>query len=158
MSSKQQPEIELRFLEAASASDYYGLYSHPLVNGGDSPFTPDETDIGFLRRIQSLCVRHFGIFLKAAPAKLIGDCALHHWNSETRSIEIGGALLPEYQGQGIMRAAFLELISLAKTELQARQIVGRTQAENSGAIRLVRGLGFIDSGSQSGDAVFTLNL
>lgn len=37
---------------------------------------------------------------------LIGDCALHEWNVSKREIEIGGTLLLEYWGKGIMKTAF----------------------------------------------------
>jgi len=59
----------------------------------------NKTSTEFTRRIISLCEFIFTIRSKENPDRIVGDCALHHWNKETNEIVIGGSLYPEYWGK-----------------------------------------------------------
>lgn len=124
---------------------FYELYSHPQLtaNFDESPFLLEETPEEFTRRIESVCEFIFTIRLKDDPSVIIGDCALHHWNKQSKEISIGGSLFPEYWGKGYMQAAFELLISLAKQELGIKTLLGQTQTRNTKAIRLVEKMGFV---------------
>ncbi len=91
----------------------------------------------------------WGIRLKSKPAKLIGICSLHDWHKQEESIEIGCTLSSRYWGQGIMQEAFKRLIDYAFTQLQVKQIRGKTTIDNSRAIRLVEKLDFVQRDTYS---------
>ena len=105
------------------------------------PFLPNETPEQFTERILAACNFIWTIRSLAHPEVCIGECALHHWNQETKSIQIGGSLLPDYWGQGLMQAAFLLLMEVANN-LGVKVMVGLTQTNNLKAIRLVEKMGF----------------
>lgn len=90
----------------------------------------------------SLCEFVFTIEPRAHPELAIGDRALHHWNRETDEIAIGGSLLPEYWGRGMMQAAFELLTEIARQKLGVRTLVGQTKSRNHKAIRLFQKMGF----------------
>ena len=140
---------ELRPFTKQDAAGFAALYAAPAVNHGQAVQEPAETDLQLLHRIGSLCSVHLGIFV---DGKLIGDCALHHWIPSSAELEIGGALLPEFQGLGIMSKAFVHLIAIAR-EMGAMRIIGRTHPQNDAAIRLVERLGFVKTGIENGEMV-----
>lgn len=154
MTGEPWEDICIRPLTAADAEAYFRLYADPAISPGEPPFLDGESGSDFLSRIRSLCEVLLGIF--DGPL-LVGDCALHHWQAERASIEIGGALLPGYQGRGIMSRAFIALQGQASAR-RARTVIGRTAPENRAAIRLVLGLGYQSAGIRDGEAVFLLQL
>ena len=137
-------KVILEHLTADNADFFYNIYSHPqlIVNFDESPFLPNETSIEFTNRIISHCEFIFTIRLIENPQLIVGDCALHHWNKETNEIEIGGSLLPEYWGQGLMQSAFELLTVIAKQDLGIKILLGPTKTRNHKAIRLVEKMGF----------------
>jgi ribosomal-protein-alanine N-acetyltransferase len=137
-------KIILRHLSLDDADFFYDIYSHPQLtaNFDESPFLPNETPTAFTERIISLCHCIFTIRLSKDSQRVIGDCALHHWNKETNEIIIGGSLYPEYWGKDIMRSAFEILTNIAKEELGVRILLGPTKTRNLKAIRLVEKMGF----------------
>ncbi|GAA4925419.1 GNAT family N-acetyltransferase [Mucilaginibacter defluvii] len=137
-------KIMLRQLSIDDANFLYDIYSHPQLtaNFEESPFLPDETPTAFTERIVSLCACIFTIRLSHKSHRIIGDCALHHWNKETKEIVIGGSLFPEYWGKGIMRSAFEILTNIAKEEFSVQILLGPTKTRNVKAIRLVEKMGF----------------
>lgn len=137
--------VILQDLTINDADHFYKLYQHPAITASleGGIFLPHETPVAFTSRIISLCNYIFTIRLKQEPAFIIGDCALHHFNKENRSVEIGGSLLPEYWGKGLMQSAFELAINLAKEQLNVVTIMGRTHWQNEKAIRLVEKMGFV---------------
>jgi ribosomal-protein-alanine N-acetyltransferase len=91
----------------------------------------------------------WGIRQKQKPDKLIGLCSLHDWNKSAKNIEIGCTLSSRYWGLGFMQEAFKILIDYAHQQLQVQQIIGKTTAENTKAIRLVEKLGFVQRDTYS---------
>ncbi|GEP93347.1 ribosomal-protein-alanine N-acetyltransferase [Chitinophaga terrae (ex Kim and Jung 2007)] len=131
--------IFLKQISEKDAPAYYDLYAERMH---EQPFLPDETPLAFTTRITQLCNVLFTIRLRNRPDIVIGDCALHDWDPETGAIEIGGSLFKAYQGKGYMQSAFDLLIKYAKDRYQVKKITGKTQVDNSHAIRLVEKLGF----------------
>lgn len=74
--------------------------------------------------------------------KIIGDCALHHWNKQKNEIEIGGSLLPDYWGNGLMATAFLILIPYAQQIYAINKVVANTMADNINALKFAQKLDF----------------
>ena len=108
----------------------------------DTIFLPGETDIDFTQRIKDACTCIYALYDRQGTEQLIGDCALHHFDEAAGTIEIGGALLPEYQGKGLMRQAFECLIGIAQNQYHAPHIIARTASDNIAAIKLALHLGF----------------
>ncbi len=136
-------KIILKEISVKDAESFYRLYH------GDEPNIQDQTTckeqmnpIQFTEHILSLCEELYSIRTVENEHTVIGDCALHHWNQEEKKIEIGGSLLPEYWGKGIMSAAFKLLIAVAKEKYQANVLVAKTEITNLKALKFAKKLGF----------------
>jgi ribosomal-protein-alanine N-acetyltransferase len=136
--------VILEPLTDLDAEVLYGIYSHPMLiaNLGERAFLPEETPLEFTRRMVSLCNLIFTIRLKEFPQRVVGDCALHHWKGEKHEVAIGGSLLPECWGKGLMQSAFELLTVIAKNELGATTLLAATGTGNHRAIRLLEKMGF----------------
>ncbi|RZJ79560.1 MAG: N-acetyltransferase [Chryseobacterium sp.] len=120
--------IILKLLNDEDALMFYHLYHTEDKNG--SAVTGNKTPLEFTRYIISRCNDIFSIRLVDAPDIIIGDCALHDWNASKQEIEIGGTLLPQYQGKGIMKAAFELLIERAQQQYSVKYIIAKTECCN----------------------------
>ena len=89
----------------------------------------------FTKHIISLCNNIYTIRTIDNQSEIIGDCALHDWNKEKKEIEIGGTLLPEYLGKGIMKSAFELLIEFAQKEYAVDKIIAKTEITNDKALK-----------------------
>lgn len=118
---------------------------------GRSPFE-------FTEQIVSQCNDIFTIRTTKNPEKIIGDCALHHWNIQKNEIEIGGLLLPEYWGKGLMATAFLLLISYAQREYAIDKIVANTTIGNTNALKFAEKLGFRIVGTMENNVLLEKDL
>lgn len=137
-------ELLLQKLILADAAAFYELYNLPEVNQHfeSSPFLPEETAISFTGRIIANCAFIWTIRLQREPEKIIGEAALHHYDRQQKTIEIGGSLLPQYWGKNLMKQVFELLIDFAGQTLGIEQIIGKTSPDNRQAIKLVEKLGF----------------
>lgn len=153
------PRLLLTELSVRDAEAVYALYSHPDVLSlyAEPPILERAAAEDFVRRITANGNRVWSIRLSAEPSTIIGDCALHDWNEVEKSIEIGGSLLPDYWGRGIMREAFERLMAYAVEELGAKVIIGRTLVRNHQAIRLVTKLGFREMRREEGESILIFN-
>jgi ribosomal-protein-alanine N-acetyltransferase len=120
------------------------LFSHPKVIDSylEPPLTSKQDLPLFVDQLCSNENKVWVISTKETPIKRIGICALHHWNKETKTIEIGGTLLPAYWGSEIMKECFQQLIQFAYNEFGIDKVIGKTYSENKRAIQLVKKLGF----------------
>lgn len=107
----------------------------------------NKSPLEFTEYIISLCNCIFTIRTIEHPTKIIGDCALHDLNKEKSEIEIGGTLLPEYWGKGIMATAFQLLIEYAKQEYSIGKIVAKTEMTNINALKFAKKFGFKTTGT-----------
>lgn len=57
-------------------------------------------------------------------------------------ISIGGSLVSEYWGKGLMQSAFELLTVLARQNISLKTLPGQTKTRNHQAIRLVEKMGF----------------
>jgi [ribosomal protein S5]-alanine N-acetyltransferase len=153
-------KLLLKRLSIKDADSFYAIYADPLVTQhyDQAVFLPDETPQLFTKRIISVCEGIWTIRLKDDPGLTIGDVALHHYNEEENSIQIGGSLLPSYWVQDIMKDAFALLIDLAKKELLVTSITAITNSNNLKAIRFAEKLGFIKVSSDDNEVHLRLDL
>lgn len=137
-------KIVLKPLTIKDSKAFYNLYF--LKNNSEKEpsisITKHKSPLEFTEHIISLCNKIFTIRTSENPTKIIGDCALHDLNQEKNEIEIGGTLLPEYWGKGIMAIAFQLLIELAKQEYSVDKIVAKTEITNPKALKFAEKIGF----------------
>lgn len=136
--------ILLKCLSEADALAFHRLYAE-----GERSVTGNKTPLEFTQHIISLCNEIYSIRMADDPDTLIGDCALHDWKTSKREIEIGGTLLPEYWGKGIMKTAFDLLIVRAQQQYGVDTIIVKTEIENKKAIKFALKMGFkkVDGGN-----------
>ncbi|GAA4178111.1 MULTISPECIES: GNAT family N-acetyltransferase [Sphingobacterium] len=148
-------KVILKELTINDADFFYNIYSHPelTVNFDESPFMENETAAEFTKRIISICEYIYTIRPLEYPELIIGDCALHHWDKENQEIVIGGSLLPQYWGKGLMQSAFDLLIVLAKYNLDVKTLLAPTKTRNHKAIRLVEKMGFLKYKMSGNDTI-----
>ncbi|WP_149525309.1 GNAT family N-acetyltransferase [Sphingobacterium hotanense] len=112
----------------------------------------------FTENIISQCNDIFTIRTTVNPEKIIGDCALHHWDKLRNEIEIGGSLLPDYWGKGLMATAFLLLIPYPQREYAINKVVANTTAENINALKFAEKLGFRITGTMENKVLLEKDL
>lgn len=130
-------------LTAMEEAFIYILYSDPqiLASYRQPPIPFKKESLQFIERITLPDNFVWLITLKATHEKL-GICALHHWDKNHSVLEIGGTLLPEFWGMGIMQEAFNSLIPFASTELNIKTIIAKTEPANKKAIHMALKMGF----------------
>jgi [ribosomal protein S5]-alanine N-acetyltransferase len=101
-----------------------------------------ETE-AFIRHITTGDNVVFNVALVNAPDTVIGDCALHDWDKEAGSVEMGGSLMPHHWGKGLMQEALSKLSDFAKTRFGVHTLVLKTTNRNTQAIRLAQKMGFV---------------
>jgi [ribosomal protein S5]-alanine N-acetyltransferase len=134
----------LKPMTVADAEVVSTVYSDPQMKPYFSiePLLTQLQKVQFTERIINSSNYIWTIRLLAEPKQVIGDCALHHINEEYKTIEIGGTLLPACWGKGLMAEAFTAVIHFATCSLHMKYIIGKTNANNTPAIRCVQKLGF----------------
>ncbi len=145
--------IILKQLSAADALAFHRLYNPE--GAWEHAITGAKTPLEFTRHIISLCNHIFSIRMADDPAIIIGDCALHDWDKAKGEIEIGGTLLPEYWGKGIMQAAFELLIELAQQQYAVNKVVAKTETDNRKAIKFALKMGFEETGIGADTLILT---
>ena len=137
-------KIVLKVLTQADAAAFFRLYSsiESHDHGNQNPVLPDDTAESFALRIVAACELIWTIRLVGAPAVIIGDCALHHWEIDNGIIEFGGTLLPACWGHGIMRAALQLVTEHAIKTYKTRSLACTTDIQNSKANRFAEKMGF----------------
>lgn len=142
MKQPTDDRILLKPLREDNATSFYNLYKDPGVNHGKEPFLPGESPLDFTKRIIGACVGIYSIRLKTDEENIIGDCALHDPRYSDSEIEIGGSLLPTFQGKGYMQEAF-RLLEIKAKQIHAMQsVIARTSESNEGAIHLMKKMGY----------------
>jgi len=150
--------ILLKPLTMADANSFYALYKNPGVNHGREPFLPNESAIEFTSRLMAACVEIYTIRLAEQEETIIGDCALHDPDYQQREIEIGGSLLPAFQGKGYMREAFRLLEQRARGHHHMQYLITKTEHNNKSAARLMEKLGYIKRSEEKGIITFSKSL
>jgi ribosomal-protein-alanine N-acetyltransferase len=132
-------------LTPKDAADVFELFTDKKVlkNYGIPAHKNLEETRKLIRLLTNQQHLSWGIRQKQKPDKLIGICSLHDWNKRESNIEIGCTLASRYWGMGIMQEAFKALLDYTQQTLPVKQVIGKTTAENTKAIRLVEKLGFM---------------
>src|SRR5690349_7860614 len=133
-------QIVLKQLTTEDSLLFYDLYfpKNGMSSNRKIIINENKTPIEFTKNIISKCNHIFTIRTLENPNRIIGDCALHDLNQEKNEVEIGGTLIPEFWGKGIMASAFQLLIELAQHEYSVDKIIAKTEIENSKALKFAQ--------------------
>lgn len=146
--------IILKPLTLKDANHFYVLYQDPGVNQHNEPFPPGESPLNFTKRIIAACVEIYTIRLTEDTETIIGDCALHDPDYSRHELEIGGSLLPAFQGKGYMREAFGLLESRARDIYRMQYLIAKTGKDNLAAVMLMKKLGYTHHSEAKGILTF----
>jgi RimJ/RimL family protein N-acetyltransferase len=94
--------------------------------------------------LESYKTNGFGFYkllLKPENNKPIGTCGLIKRDT-LEDVDIGFAMLPDYEGIGLGKEASVEVIKLAKNLFKLKKLVAITNPDNKNSIKLVEKLGF----------------
>ncbi len=100
------------------------------------------------------------LVVRRADGRIIGDIGTHGPPDREGCVEIGYALAPSAQGQGIGTAAVAALVSRLAAMPGIRRLTAVTSAQNTASRRLLERQGFRLTGPLPGtdDVRYTLNL
>lgn len=79
--------------------------------------------------------------------ELIGACGLNDWLPVHRRIDLGYWLLPDFWGQGIMRAALPSILRYAFVQMNVHRVHADVETDNLPSSNLLRKLGFVHEGT-----------
>lgn len=131
--------LNLCVLTHKDAEHFFDLYRRAPEKSIKAGEEPEQ----FALRVAASSEMIWTIRLCHQPQVIIGDCALHGWDSEQGEIGFGGSLIPEYWGQGVMAAAFGLVTAFARDTYQVRTIRCTTTPSNRQALRFAEKLGFV---------------
>lgn len=93
--------------------------------------SPHLEEIGFVNHI----------IQDSASGHFVGTCSLHKRDG-IPGIDIGYALLPEYEGKGYATVGAIAMINLAFEHYEQDEVFAITTDDNTGSCRLLEKLGF----------------
>lgn len=96
---------------------------------------------GHLKSYKTSGFGFYKLLLKAENNKPIGTCGLIKRDT-LEDVDIGFAMLPDYEGIGIAYEASVAVIKLAKQTFKLKKLVAITNPNNKKSIKLVEKLGF----------------
>ena len=110
------------------------------------PFSPDETREFLKRKIAMDSRGCEGDWLTAgaverASGLLVGDVALLWVSERDRTAEVGFIFDPRHQGKGFATEAARALVDWAFASAGMHRVIGRTEARNAAAARVLEKLG-----------------
>ncbi len=144
MTLNEPIEIKLEPLTMKDKKGVFTLFNNEKVLQSylEKPIVNEEQTTDFIKRITTNGSWAWKIVTPECINSLTGICSLHNHDEINKTIEIGGTLLPEFWGKGIMLKAFQTLIEKARNEFKIKKVIGKTLPNNQKAIRLVEKLGF----------------
>lgn len=139
--------LHLSKINLKDARDFFNLANSPnwLKYIGDRNLKTIKDAENYLKNgtIKSYKDYGFGFYklqLKKENGKFIGVCGLIK-REQLDDIDIGFALLPEYEGQGFGYEASIAVLKLAKEKFKLKRIVAITLPTNINSIKLLEKLG-----------------
>lgn len=131
----------------SDATDIYRLRRNEEVNRYLQRLRPDSEEhaLEFIRNINEGIANNTCIYWAITSSgydKVIGTVALWKFNRYDNSAEIGYELMPEFQGQGIMREALTAILDHAFNVISLSIIEASTHKNNVKSIKLLNKLRF----------------
>lgn len=139
--------LKLRRLRVADGVDLLAMRSDPRlhVHTDTRPDTSVEETRAFIRAMNRGIDENVWIVwgIEHRPTgQVIGTICIWNLKGDQVSGEVGYALNPQYQGQGLMREALLAVIDYGFSTMQLRILEARTEEKNLRSRGLLRRCGF----------------
>lgn len=83
--------------------------------------------------------------------RLIGTIGFHGAPDEQGRLEVGYRIEPEFRRQGYTREAVRGMFDWASTEQGVHRFIASVRPDNEASLGLVRGFGFVQTGTQMDD-------
>jgi [ribosomal protein S5]-alanine N-acetyltransferase len=144
----QTERLVLRQLTSADATEIFKLRSDDHVNEYVDRQRPQSIDdaLAFIHRINTAIFNNEMIFWAIVPRqqqKLVGTIVLWNISPELQRAELGYELLPECEGQGIMKEAFEEVLAYGFEVMKLQSIEAFTRSTNERSLKLLGAYDFI---------------
>jgi len=138
----------LRKISESDAKDFFAIRSNAqIMEKLDKELASSiEEVILLIKKIENAIEGNLGInwaLCLKENNKLIGVVGFHNIYKDHHRAEIGYALLPEFQRQGIMKEAIQAMINFAFSELKLHSIEAKVNPNNEASISLLTGFGFV---------------
>lgn len=95
---------------------------------------------GHLKSYETYGFGFYKLLLKSENNKTIGTCGLIKRDT-LDDVDIGFAMLPDYEGKGLGYESSVAVMNLAKGEFKLKRLVAITLANNQNSIKLLEKLG-----------------
>lgn len=143
--------LKLRCLTAEDAKELFAYRAHPDVVRYQS-WHPESLE-GVQAFIDDMTSRKWnepgwyqiGIALNSGGT-LIGDCGIHVLESDSRLVELGITIAPEYQSRGYASEALVGVLDLLFTRLDKHRVTASVDPRNLASIALMARIGMRKEG------------
>ncbi|WP_339893315.1 GNAT family N-acetyltransferase [uncultured Algibacter sp.] len=102
----------------------------------------ERIETGHLKSYKTHGFGFYKLLLKAENNKPIGTCGLIKRDT-LEYVDVGFAMLPNYESLGLAHEASIEIIKLAKNVFKLVKIIAITTPDNDSSIKLLKKLGLI---------------
>jgi len=140
----RKSSILLKKLVLKDAQAFYDLQAYPELCGSayQEFYSPDEKPEEFTKRLLWLSKCIYTIRLKTDPNKIIGACMIYKSGKFKKDAYLGGTLLPQYRGEGLLFDAFNEMLEIANYFYGIYEVKMVLNALNEHVLQFVKKLGF----------------
>jgi len=141
----------LREMVTTDAADFFLIRSNKLIMErlDKDPAQTIEDAKPLMLKIKKSIEENAGInwaLCLKSDKKQIGIVGFHYIYKEHHRAEIGYALLPSFQRQGIMRETITAMLKFGFESLKFNSIEAKVNPSNSASINLLQGFGFEKEG------------
>ncbi len=147
--------LTLRQLSTDDQHDIFALRSDAEVNKylGRAPSKSIDDALNFINTINDSVKNNTSIYWVISLTEtqtFVGTICLYDFSIEENTCEIGYELMPEFQGQGIMKEAIESVIDYAFQALKFQKIAAFTHKENQHSTKLLTNFNFLKSETDTG--------
>lgn len=142
--------LTLRQLTTEDQKDVFALRSDPEINKylDRQPSKTIEDAINFINKVNENVAKNNALYwaISVTEAKtFVGTICLFDFSDDKNSCEIGYELMPEFQGQGLMKEATQVVIDYVFQTLKLNKIVAVTHCDNQNSTNLLTKFNFVKS-------------
>ena len=142
--------VTLRQLSIDDQQDILALRSNPEINKylGRQPSKTIEDAKNFINNVNENIEKHIALYWAITLTEtktFVGTICLFDFSNKKNSCEIGYELMPEFQGQGIMKEASQVVIDYVFQTLKLNKIHAVTHCHNQNSTNLLTKLNFVKS-------------
>jgi ribosomal-protein-alanine N-acetyltransferase len=142
--------LTLRELSINDQQNIFALRTNTEINKylDRVPSSTIEDAISFIKKINDNIKKNNSIYWVITLTKsktFVGTICLFAFSNQKNKCEIGYELLPNFQGQGIMKEATVKIINYAFDTIKFKKIEAYTHKSNKNSTKLLEKVGFTKS-------------